>query len=69
MNFSQSEFFDSCDILDAKTTDELLSLFRKQFVQDFGSDMYDFIEGMDTGNAVLLFMIAKRLMDSTDLEV
>ena len=57
--FNEVQFFDTCDALDPKTTEELLKIFRKRFL-DFGSDMYEYLCDLETKDIVLMFMIARR---------
>ena len=62
MDFDEVQFFDTCDDLDPKSTEDLMMIFKDSFVE-FGSDMYEYICNLETKDVVLLFMIVRRFLD------
>lgn len=61
MKFNETQFFDTCDDLDFETTEDLLSMFKKDFAR-YDSDIYEYIRNLETKDVVLLFTIVFRFV-------
>lgn len=61
MKFNETQFFDTCDDLDFETTEDLLSMFKKDFAR-YDSDIYEYIRNLETKDVVLLFTIVSRFV-------
>lgn len=61
MRFNETQFFDTCDDLDFETTEDLLSMFKKDFVR-YDSDIYEYVRNLETKDVVLLFTIVSRFV-------
>lgn len=62
MTFNEIQLFDTCDDLDSESIENLLLMFKKDFLR-FDSDIYEYIYNLETKDIVLLFMIAQRCMN------